>query len=179
MSVKHRLTLVIASLLSLMFALGLPSQARAETTPPDEPSNCIACHEDLYYLHDTGKYFCVTEARQRCADCHDGDPSATDKESAHAHRSAHPVVNEDISKCQQCHPSDCAEYVQKFSQIAGISPVFVAPHLPGQQVQLVQTSQPVQVGLPNVTMLFIPILAGAALIILALAAFSAHLRQHA
>ena len=126
MSTTKGTLIILASLLSLALAFSLPGPAFAQEDNPETPSNCIICHEDLYYQHDTGKYFCVSEASQRCTDCHGGDPTATDKESAHFDRSAHPVVNGDISKCQECHPGNCEEYVQQFEQLAGINPVIVA-----------------------------------------------------
>ena len=62
--------------------------------------------DNLYYLHDTGKYFCLNELPMACVDCHGGDPQATIMEEGHTLRTAHPVINEDISKCQQCHPNN-------------------------------------------------------------------------
>lgn len=104
---------------------------RAEPTPPHEPA-CLNCHEDLYYLHDTGKWYCVSEARDRCAYCHGGNPTTTEKEAAHEGRTAHPVINNDVTKCRQCHPQDYNAHVVKFNQVAGISPVvYVAqPYTP-------------------------------------------------
>jgi hypothetical protein len=175
MSAQKWTVLLLASLLAFGLALSLTVPALAQEEAPESPSNCIVCHENLYYLYDTGKHFCVTEARQRCSDCHGGDPSATDKDAAHHHRSAHPVVNEDVSTCQQCHPNDCDDYVQKFAQVAGISPVFVAAKPDLMRVEPVAaTRQPEP---PASWSMFLPILAGAVLIVLALAAFAAHLRR--
>jgi hypothetical protein len=166
-----------ASLLAFGLALSLPTSSLAQDAEPEVPSNCIVCHEDLYYLFDTGKHYCVTEARQRCTDCHGGDPAATDKDAAHYKRSAHPVINEDVSACQQCHPTDCDEYVQKFAQIAGISPVFVAVKPDLMLIEPVAaTRQPEP---PVAWTMLLPILAGTVLIFLALAAFAAHLRHRA
>lgn len=177
MFAQKRIVWLFASLLAVGLALSLPISALAQEELPETPSNCIVCHENLYYLHDTGKHFCVTEARQRCADCHGGDPSATEKDAAHHHRSAHPVVNEDVTTCQQCHPTDCEQYVQKFSQVAGISPVFVSAK---PDLMLIEPGIPArQPEPPAAWTLFLPILAGAALIVLALAAFAAHLRHKA
>jgi hypothetical protein len=67
----------------------------------------------------------------QCVDCHGGDPYAVTQEDAHANRKAHPVINDDVSKCQECHPEECAERVTKFDQQAGISKVLVAePYQP-------------------------------------------------
>jgi hypothetical protein len=61
-----------------------------------------------------------------CVDCHGGNPAAVTRELAHSDRAAHPVLNQDISKCQECHPAECAERVEFFDQTAGISQVRVA-----------------------------------------------------
>jgi hypothetical protein len=87
---------------------------------------CIKCHEDLYFLHDTGNWFCIRESPMRCVDCHGGDPFAINKEEAHTNRKAHPIINGDISKCQECHPAECNERLVKFETVAGISDVRVA-----------------------------------------------------
>ncbi len=88
--------------------------------------SCISCHEDLYYLHDTGNWFCLKESPMACVDCHGGNPTTTIKELAHTNRAAHPVINEDISKCQECHPDKCKERLQIFDEKAGISKILVA-----------------------------------------------------
>jgi hypothetical protein len=61
-----------------------------------------------------------------CVDCHGGDPQAVTQELAHLNRAAHPVINEDVTKCQECHPEECNERVQIFDKTAGISQVLVA-----------------------------------------------------
>jgi hypothetical protein len=106
--------------------IGITHVQAQEPTPVVDHGTCIKCHEDLYFLHDTGNWFCLRESPMRCVDCHDGDPTSLNKEEAHANRQAHPVLNEDISKCQECHPEKCDEHVAKFDQVAGISKVLVA-----------------------------------------------------
>jgi hypothetical protein len=108
-----------------MMILGILFAGMSSAHADDEPA-CLKCHENLYYLHDTGKWYCISEARDRCVLCHGGNPNTLDKEEAHYNRAAHPVVNEDISRCQQCHPADCDEHVVMFRQVAGIKPVYVA-----------------------------------------------------
>ncbi len=179
MFARKWITYLFAGLLVMVVSLSLPNLVSAEGESPETPSNCIVCHEKLYYLHDTGKYFCINEASQRCADCHDGDPAATDKEAAHNGRSAHPVVNGDISKCQECHPADCDTYIEKFSQVAGIKPVFVAMKpvlLSGQPAKITIAKS---ISAPDALTVLIPILAGGALLVLALAVFIIYLRHHA
>jgi hypothetical protein len=97
-----------------------------ELYPISSPDTCIRCHEDLYFLHDTGKWFCLKEAPMACVDCHGGNPNAITKDTAHADRAAHPIINENIAKCQECHPAASIERVQIFRDVAGVSPVKVA-----------------------------------------------------
>lgn len=117
--------IVPAALLILAFGLGwqaAPAQAQVVSPGTDEPA-CLSCHENLYYLHDTGKHYCLTAARTRCVDCHGGDPVAFQKDAAHTGRSAHPILADDISRCQTCHPQDAAAHVETFARVAGFSPV--------------------------------------------------------
>jgi hypothetical protein len=111
----------VAALLGMVLLLPVPQPAASQTPiNPEEPA-CIQCHEDLYYLHDTGKWFCISKSPMQCTGCHGGDPTAITKEAAHQHRTAHPVINGDTTTCRQCHVEDCAERVSKFDAIAGIS----------------------------------------------------------
>ena len=117
----------------LLLSLFMVSPAYAQTPDQDvDNGNCIKCHEDLYFLHDTGNWYCIREAPMPCVACHGGDPTATTQEDAHYDRSAHPIVNEDISRCQECHtdPDECCECVSKFEQVAGIKQVKLVSPVP-------------------------------------------------
>lgn len=174
MFTKRGIFWLTASLLTVILSLSQTYPSLAEGESPDSPTKCITCHENLYYLHDTGKHYCISEASQRCTDCHEGDPTTTDKEAAHQGRSAHPVINGDTSKCQECHPNDCAEHVVKFNTLAGIQPVVVAiePSLvAAQSADFPQIEPPSQIDLVS------RILAGAGIIAIALAAFIISLRH--
>jgi hypothetical protein len=48
------------------------------------------------------------------------------EEVAHAGFVKYPVINQDDSKCYQCHPNQAKARVEKFRQVAGISDVMVA-----------------------------------------------------
>ena len=139
-----------ALLLTFIF-LATPVHAQSPAQDVDN-GNCIKCHEDLYFLHDTGNWFCIRESPMPCVSCHGGDPSATTQEDAHYDRSAHPIVNEDISRCQECHvdPDECCECVTKFDDMAGLKQVkLVSPapvsNAPEQALGLpaVEEQQPV------------------------------------
>lgn len=123
----HSAWITLVGIVITIMTLAMSSKVYAQASYPfTENGTCASCHEDLYFLHDTGKWFCIRESPMRCVDCHGGDPFAFQKEDAHDSREAHPILNEDISKCQECHPAECDERVVKFVSIAGISEVLVA-----------------------------------------------------
>jgi len=127
----------ICGLILLTVSPGMTTPVYAQS--PDQEvdnGNCIKCHEDLYFLHDTGNWYCIREASMPCVACHGGDPAATTQEGAHYDRSAHPIVNEDISRCQECHtdPDECCECVSKFEQVAGIKQVKLVSPVPVSNV---------------------------------------------
>ncbi len=108
---------------------------RADSNQPvavNAESSCLSCHENLYYLYDTGKWFCVAKAPMECVHCHGGDATATTQAAAHQQRTAHPIINGDTTTCQQCHVDSCAVHVQQFDRIAGIS----------QNIKLAVSTQP-------------------------------------
>jgi len=124
----------IAGFTLLLVSLFLATPAYAQSPDQDvDNGNCIKCHEDLYFLHDTGNWFCIRESPMPCVACHGGDPTATTQESAHYDRSAHPIINEDISRCQECHtdPDECCECITKFNEVAGIEQVKLVSPAPG------------------------------------------------
>ncbi|MBN2116200.1 MAG: hypothetical protein JW730_06505 [Anaerolineales bacterium] len=133
---SHRTLSILFALFTLVClviaTVFLSTPAHAQSVPANgSEDKCMTCHENLYFLHDTGNWFCLRESPMRCVDCHGGDPTAVTREMAHANRAAHPVINEDVSKCQDCHPEECDERVELFDQTAGISQVRIAaPYTP-------------------------------------------------
>ena len=119
------ITLFVFTLLIISSLMTAPVQAQSPNQDVDN-GTCITCHEDLYFNHDTGHWFCVSKSPMACVSCHGGDPTVTTKEDAHYDRSAHPVVDEDISVCQRCHTEDCFDCVSEFGQVAGIKDVKLA-----------------------------------------------------
>ncbi|GAB4419855.1 MAG: hypothetical protein Kow002_07800 [Anaerolineales bacterium] len=113
-----------------LIALAMPSTpAKAQGSLP-ENGNCVTCHEDLYFLHDTGNWFCLKDSPMRCVDCHGGNPAALTQEEAHYDRAAHPVVNEDISRCETCHMEECTDRVTALRERVQIHEVREAAYLP-------------------------------------------------
>ena len=109
-----------------------PGYADSDQPADNSESTCLSCHQNLYYLYDTGKWFCLCAAPMECATCHGGNPTAADMATAHQNRKAHPIIGDDTTTCQQCHLDNCANRVQKFDQVAGIS----------QNIQVAVSTQP-------------------------------------
>jgi hypothetical protein len=103
-----------------------------------------------------------------CVDCHGGDPNTLVKETAHTNRAQHPVVNDDVSKCQECHPAQCDERVEIFEQSAGISNVLVAaPYIPIPSANITEDA-PVAKPQEHREIIVISLLSGIALFIYAM-----------
>lgn len=117
------------------------AQASTETFTVSETSSCLICHEDRYYQHDTGNHYCLTEAASRCVDCHSGNPEAFTKETSHVGLIIYPILNGDISRCENCHEQDAQAHVDAFSELAGFSKtVFVAEQI--RPALIAQTALP-------------------------------------
>ena len=104
-----------------------PVAALSQLKENTEEPACNSCHDNLYYNHDLGKYYCVANARTRCVACHSGDPTSLDKAIAHMNMEAYPVRGSDLSKCLSCHPRDCDKYVDKFAAVAGFRQAKLVP----------------------------------------------------
>lgn len=130
------LTITIAVLAS--WALTLPTEVHAARQYSATADNsCLSCHEDLYYLHDTGCWYCMSEPhKDRCTDCHEGDPSAVKEEEAHVGLVMHPQENNG-AKCLECHTADDAQMrLAKFESIQGFDSVIHAEtYIPSQSVK--------------------------------------------
>jgi hypothetical protein len=96
-------------------------RARAQTEAPDTRTKCRTCHEDLYYLYDTGQWYCLCRRQRTCSDCHAGNPDTRDVKLAHEGMVGNPIA-ENPAICQDCHPEDARARIEQFSQIAGIDP---------------------------------------------------------
>ena len=120
---KKLFLMIIASILvgTALLIPGGTSQALAQEEMHPEDASCINCHEDQYYLHDSGNWYCLSETKVPCTECHRGRPDTMIKEAAHEGLIANPLVN-DAAVCQNCHPDDYRARVQTYSSIAGISP---------------------------------------------------------
>jgi len=126
-----------ATILVVLFGmLSLPVQASAQTAGASDNS-CLTCHEDLYYLHDSGCSYCMTPAlRDRCVDCHEGDPTTMKVELSHLGMLPHPQENSG-AKCLECHKQDeLAGVLNTFDANGGFDVVIKAEsHAPDYQVE--------------------------------------------
>ena len=121
---RKMLLLTILTTLLVGAALLVPggtslALAQDETVPED--TACKTCHEDQYYLFDSGKWYCLNETKVSCTECHGGNPGSATKECAHQGLIASPLAN-DAAVCQDCHPDDYLSKVQTFASVAGIRP---------------------------------------------------------
>jgi hypothetical protein len=105
----NRLMFVLrVSLLVVLAAIfSLPVQVSAQTAGSTDNS-CLTCHEDLYYFHDTGKLYCLTNHIDRCTNCHEGSAATMKKEESHLGLIAHPQENNGV-KCLECHTAQDAQ----------------------------------------------------------------------
>jgi hypothetical protein len=119
---KSRLSLKGVSILVIalfLFAISV-STAAAQSEVPTLESTCATCHESLYLLHDTGKWYCSCKRRADCTVCHAGQVDTFDEDLAHQGMIANPI-QDNPAACQSCHGDDYPAYIQRFCQIAGVS----------------------------------------------------------
>jgi hypothetical protein len=119
-------TLIALMILLTGFAFpGQPAQAQVRVQASStETQVCLSCHEDQYFLYDTGKWYCISERTEDCASCHGGNPWSLQEDEAHAGLVSHPTRN-DGEICLQCHPQDAPAYIETFDEITGIKLVEV------------------------------------------------------
>lgn len=109
-------------LIMLLGAKPLPA-AQAQAATPEKDENCLGCHENLYYLHDTGKWYCLCSLRARCTYCHRGNPDTVIEDEAHLGLVSNPASG-DTADCQNCHPDDFEIRLEKFASLAGIQTAY-------------------------------------------------------
>ena len=122
------LIFALTSLLLIAMAFFVPPVQAQESTPPQE-SSCLVCHDNLYYLYDTGKWFCQCETQMTCTCCHAGNPDSLQEQEAHLGMVLYPTRN-DATACQQCHPDDYKDRAVRFSEIAGLSQIHSLSQVP-------------------------------------------------
>jgi hypothetical protein len=94
--------LTMAMLVVLFSMLSMPVQASAAQATDSSDNTCLTCHEDLYYLHDSGKLYCLTAHTDHCSGCHEGNSTVMKKEESHLGLLLHPQ-QDNGAKCLECH----------------------------------------------------------------------------
>jgi len=110
--------LLATVLVLLLAALSLPKNVSAAPSSDTVTNSCLSCHEDLYYLHDTGEYYCISEHKDRCVNCHEGNATVMDEKQAHLGLIVHPQENNG-AKCQECHGDDAQARIDSFAAGSG------------------------------------------------------------
>lgn len=140
---KRWMFVLAATVLALVFlaVASRPVPVSAAPSTGETANACLTCHEDQYYLHDSGCLYCLTDHADRCVDCHEGDAASMKKETAHAGLLVRPQENNG-AKCQECHsPEETQARLAKFASEQGFDVVVKArPYTP---------SVPLQSGFPD------------------------------
>jgi cytochrome c553 len=136
-TITKRWIFVLSAFLFVMLLaiVSVPVSVSAAQEAGAISNSCFTCHEDLYYLHDTGKYYCITEHKDRCINCHEGNANVLNKDESHFGLLAHPQKN-DGAKCQQCHAADAQERLATFASLGGYKTVIeVETYVPSTDVK--------------------------------------------
>ena len=136
---SFRLLSFLLGMILVILILAFATPVQAEETPPPSGEGCKSCHENLYYLHDTGNWLCQCAQQMTCTCCHGGNPDVYKEDEAHAGMNLYPTRNDAIA-CQNCHPDDYATRIENFASLAGISPVHPPIPTPTSLANFVDTS---------------------------------------
>ena len=120
------LTVISAVALTLLISafIGL-APANAQGDPPPEECQCKKCHDEQYYLYDSGKWYCLCKAPMTCVHCHGGDGQQTNANLAHKGMIANPFQN-NAAICHNCHKEETQMHVDKFVEKAGVKSMPIA-----------------------------------------------------
>jgi len=132
----HRIFVLTTALLIVLLAmLSLPARASAEGPTDAVENSCLSCHENLYYLYDTGRHCCITAHKDRCVNCHEGNATAMKKEESHLGLIVHPQENNG-EKCLECHTTEVVQTrLAEMASTVGFDTVIKAePYTPSVQV---------------------------------------------
>ena len=97
----------------LLFTSFVTMPVAAQGTPPPEECQCKQCHEQQYYLYDTGKWYCQCKAPMTCVHCHSGNGQETNADLAHKDMLANPFTN-GAAVCKNCHKEELQARVNEF-----------------------------------------------------------------
>ncbi len=117
--IMFKISLLIGVMLMLSAIIHPVTVFAQDESQPD--NGCINCHENLYFLHDTGKWFCICAEQMTCTCCHGGNPETNDEATAHQGMELYPVDGEN-QVCLNCHETDSTERIETFVNVAGTEP---------------------------------------------------------
>jgi hypothetical protein len=107
-TIRWIFALIVTLFVVLFVMLSRPVQVSAAHVKDSTPNSCLTCHENLYYLYDTGKLYCLTDHTDRCINCHEGNAMVVKKEESHMGLISHPQENNG-KKCLECHTQQDAQ----------------------------------------------------------------------
>ena len=126
---KHTRWIFILTLTPLVILLGLlslPIRVSAAQTTQPVTNSCLTCHENQYYLYDSGKLYCLTDHTDRCTNCHEGNATVLKQEEAHLGLVIHPQ-EDNGKKWQECHTAQVTkERLAIFASEGGFNTVIKA-----------------------------------------------------
>lgn len=103
-----------------------PVQAQCGT---GSVGSCVTCHIDQAPVYEKGHWHGVHARKDCCANCHGGNCSARDKETAHIGMVSNPL--EDVyTNCHACHPNDYWQHAEIFAAELNITPASRATPTP-------------------------------------------------
>ena len=152
--VQELIAILLVLILAVLITTTTASAAQTKTTTVAANSSCFTCHEDLYYLYDLGNNYCITEHKDRCLNCHEGNPAEMNKDEAHLGLIAHPQKDNGV-QCLECHKEETAAYLAKFKSLGGYKQVIEEPPyspsgkpVAGERLPETSTASPITQNIP-------------------------------
>jgi hypothetical protein len=123
------LLLLAGGICTLVFALAfvLISPVRADCGS-QPPSSCLTCHEQEDPVSNKGEWHIVHAAKDLCVDCHGGNASSMNKDTAHETLVAQPL-SDIYTGCHSCH-TDYETRADIFAAYLGVTPESCATSTP-------------------------------------------------
>jgi hypothetical protein len=102
----------------LIWAGTLPVQAECEGP---QPSSCTTCHAQEDPVNGKGEWHTIHANKDICINCHGGNGTSVNKETAHERLTANPL-NDIYTDCHSCHPLDYVGRASIFAPTLGVTP---------------------------------------------------------
>jgi hypothetical protein len=162
--------ILVGILASIQGVMPVHAASPAQTSTPA----CNTCHENLYYLYDAGKWYCITEAKDRCVNCHGGNADALTEKEAHVGLVANPF-SDGGTRCQECHVEDTEARIEKVASYTGYhEAIALKPYVPHATASGSSSELLSLLDEPEASLWFIPVVAAFFLLWLFLVNRSSH-----